>query len=285
MKLLYALIIALIFAGCRTINPDEQEPAFIYIDQIDLVTTPSQGSNSHNISEVWVYANDDILGVFDIPAQIPVLRTGQTKISVFGGIKNNGLSTQRIRYPFYASFTSTLDLQPLTDYHLEPSFNYSNGSEIDNRRNFETSNYFVNAPNNQASFNVILNPDLAVNGQKFGLAELDSGEEYLHFIDDLELGITPGEVAFLEMDYSCDNSFTIGVYVVQDGNTEKYPVLTLVPTTNTTGLNPTWNKVYLDLGGIASSYPNGDLFKFYFEAIASESTTPTIMLDNIKVVY
>lgn len=284
MKLLYVLLAALFFTSCRVTDPDEQEPSFIFIDAISLKTTASQGSSSHNITDVWVYANDDIVGVFDIPAVVPVLKTGKTKISVYGGIKNNGFGTTRIRYPFYAAFDSTLELSALSEHHFQPVFEYTANADVDNRRNFETANYLVAGPNNEANLDVIIDPLLAVNGNKFCALTLNANESYLHFIDDLDLDVLPGAVAFLEMDYSCDNSFTCGVYVIQDGSTEKYPVLTLVPTTSVTGLNPTWNKIYLDLGGIAGSYPNADNFRFYVEAISNESTTPSILLDNIKVV-
>lgn len=284
MKLLYVLIAALILTSCRVLDPDEQEPSFIIVDEISVSTSPAQGSASHNITEIWVYANDDIVGIFDVPARIPVLKTGNTKISIYGGIKNYGLSTSRIRYPFYSGDVTNIDLKPLTEYHINPEFVYTADADVDNRRNFETTNYFVVGPNNEASLDVIFEPELAVNGNKFCAITLESSESYLHYIDDLYLGTTAGTVAFLEMDYSCDNSFTCGVYVIQDGNSEKYPVLTLVPTTSMSGLNPTWNKVYLDLGGITGSYPNADNFKFYIEALADESSTPTILLDNIKVV-
>ncbi|MBX7050788.1 MAG: hypothetical protein K1X54_02000 [Flavobacteriales bacterium] len=284
MKLLYVLLAALIFTGCRVTDPDEQEPSFIYIDDVHVITTSEQGSASHNITEVWVYANDDIVGIFDVPAVVPVLKAGKTKISVYGGIKNNGLGSTRIKYPFYAAFDTSIVLNALSEHHLSAKISYSANADVDNRRNFETTNYFVSGPNNQASLDVIYDPVLAVNGNKYCSIALDANESYLHYIDDLDLDVTAGSISFLEMDYSCDNSFTCGVYVIQDGNTEKYPVLTLVPTTSITGLFPTWNKIYLDLGGIAGSYPNADNFRFYVEANAYESTTPTILLDNIKVV-
>ena len=35
---------------------------------LNLLTSSDQGSNTHKITDVWVYVNDQFLGAFEIPA-------------------------------------------------------------------------------------------------------------------------------------------------------------------------------------------------------------------------
>ena len=77
-------------------------PAYIKIDTIKLDTYyPEQGSKSANITDAWVYVNDNLVGVFELPALLPVLHRGPNKLQIYPGIKLNGISSTRVPYPFY----------------------------------------------------------------------------------------------------------------------------------------------------------------------------------------
>ena len=74
----YSLIslFALIFmSSCELYNPAEPTPAYIHIDKFILNTAYlTEGSNSHKITDAWVYIDDQLLGCFELPAtndQIP----------------------------------------------------------------------------------------------------------------------------------------------------------------------------------------------------------------------
>jgi hypothetical protein len=283
MKLTLLFCILVLFNSCDFINPDERDPAFIFIDTFEVTTTPGQGTNRNGISELWVYANADIIGVFDVPAQIPLIGNGNQQITIFAGIKNNGIGTTRIRYPFFATFDTVLNLQGLNEYHLTPRFTYNQGALIDNSRNFETGNTFVSGSNNNGSIDLIDDSQIAADGNRCIRATVNN-PGYLQFIDNTDLTMESGNTVFLEMDYSCNNTFGIGVYALQAGNSAKIPILYLTPTTPDAGSTPAWNKVYVDFGAIAIQYPNADYYRIYFESSANESATPTIFLDNLKIV-
>ncbi len=271
--------------GC-TFNPDEQEPSFIAISDYDLSTDPLEGTSSNAITELWVYVNGDVQGVFDAPASIPVLRTGNNTVSVYAGIKNNGIGSTRIRYPFYAPFDTVLNLQPLETYALKPHFSYYPSAVINTERDFqsESGNFFQPGPNNFGSVELIIDNNIAVDGGKCGKFSLSATNGYMHFIDDYVLEMESGNTVFLEMDYSCNNTFSLGVYTIDNSDQVKNQVIYLTPTTSDSGANPTWNKIYIDLGLVASYNPNADYYKIFFECASNESATPTIFLDNLKVV-
>jgi hypothetical protein len=284
MKLLWMSVFVFLFTGCNVINPDEQEPSFVFIDDFSLYSNTNQGTPTYAISDLWCYSNSDIRGIFTTPAQVPLLDRGSTKLTVYAGIKNNGIGSTRIRYPFYAKFDTILDLQPLQTYHIKPRFEYSSSAQVDVVRNFESGNFFVAGPNNQGSMELIVDGDIAVDGNKCGKYSLTSDQNYLHLIDGNQLQMQSGNTVFLEMDYSCNNTFALGVYTVVNGSTEKNPIIYLTPTTTDSGDNPTWNKIYIDFGPAASSYPNAISHSIYIESLSNETTTPTIYLDNMKIV-
>ena len=113
----------LLFAGsCNLIDPEEAVPSVIYIDELSLNVNPGEGTDSHKITEVWVYTNGQMLGAFDLPARIPVLNQGNTDVLMFAGIKNNGISSTRIRYPFYTTFDTTIAFAAGTEHEIHPRF-------------------------------------------------------------------------------------------------------------------------------------------------------------------
>jgi len=282
MRLACSLCLLLFLVGCK--SSDEGLPAFVEASTVELITTVSQGSNSHAISELWVYVDGNILGVLDTPMRLPVLEEGNHDIAVYGGIKNNGMGTSRIRYPFYTSFDTTVNLKAGESYAIDPTFRYVSNALVDASRNFEAGNSFVEVSSNQGDIELLNNPVLAASGVRCARMTLPATAGILSYVDETNITLNSGEVAFLELDYSCNNTFILGVYVVSGGDSQKVPVLYLTPTNNGDGSQPTWNKVYMDLGMIAASYPSADNFRLYTECTRGEALIPTIYLDDLKVV-
>ncbi len=284
MKLLLFSVALLILTGCNILNPKEQDPSFVFIDSYSFQPLSNQGSSSTAITELWNYANDDIQGVFDLPSQVPVLRTGRNKYSVYAGIKNNGIGSTRIRYPFYTVYDTILDLQPLQSYRISPVFRYHSAAQVDASRDFEGGNFFQSGPNNGATIEVINNPALAVDGARFGKTTLTPPLNYMNFIDDTNIIMQAGNTIFLEMNYSCNNTFIVGMFTIENGDTRKNPVIYLTPTTTDNGETPTWKKIYIDLGVVAGENPNANYHRLYIECISNETSSPVVFLDNIKIV-
>src|ERR1043165_596911 len=92
--------------GCNMINPDERIPTYIHIDSFKFINdNPGlTGSSSHDIKSVWAFIDGQTVGVFDLPATIPVLldKTGELKLAP--GIDNQGLTTYQELYPFYTIY-------------------------------------------------------------------------------------------------------------------------------------------------------------------------------------
>lgn len=84
-------------------------PAFVTVERFEL-STPGQGEPTTDIPEVWVFADAEFIGVFGLPARIPVPRAGSTQLRFEPGVRQNGVSAAPEPYDFYTPVNRTLDL-------------------------------------------------------------------------------------------------------------------------------------------------------------------------------
>ena len=89
--------ILIAFVACKKEN---LTPAYIKINDIEL-----NNSSTDKITDAWVYIENQLQGVYELPAKFPVLETGVKEIRIKAGIKNNGISSSRI---FFIPFTHLL---------------------------------------------------------------------------------------------------------------------------------------------------------------------------------
>ena len=281
--IVYSLfLIALVLQGCDIINPQEKEPAYLYIPSFTFQANLNQGTSSEEITEVWVYANDKSLGVYDLPAKIPILDLGTSNIRIFAGIKNNGISNSRIRYPFYAPFDTTLAISSFQIDTIVPNFSYYNFAVI-NEKTFESGNFLTQTGANNGTFSTTNNNLQVFEGSRSGLGHLDAGMSLLYFKDDENLTYASGDNVFLEMNYSSNNTFSVGFITTTGGISAKNMALIINPTSSGDGLTPVWKKIYIDFGYILQQNPNAQFHEWYIEAVPSNSSVPVnIFLDNLK---
>lgn len=281
--IVFFLTLCILFLqGCDIINPKEKEPAYLYIPSFTFQANLNQGTSSEAITEVWVYANDKSLGVYDLPAKIPILDLGTSNIRIFAGIKNNGISNTRIRYPFYAPFDTTLNISAFQIDTLVPHFTYYNQLTI-SEKGFESGNFLIQTGSNNGTFSVTNQSSQVFEGNRSGWGHIDAGLSHLYFKDDDNLTYQSGSTVFLEMNYSSNNTFSVGFITTTGGIAAKNMALIINPTSSGDGLAPVWKKIYIDFGYILQQNPTAQFNELYIEAIPSNSTTPVnIFLDNLK---
>jgi hypothetical protein len=277
-------LLALLFSACNIINPDEKEPRYLYIPSFSFATTAQQGTDSEKFTEIWVYANDNIVTVTDLPAMIPILDEGRVNVRVLAGIRNNGIRTTRIFYPFVTSDPFVLDGAPLSIDTVIPAFRYVDDLAFDQSDFDNSTPTMVEMSGNQGSFSLVTNPDYVFEGDRSGLLQLNAGESYLYFKNEENYLMPAGNTVFLELNYSCNDRFAVGLIANTTGTESKNNVLVINPTT-TDPVVPTWNKIYIDFGLVAQQNPNAAFFETYFELNASKSDRPlSLYIDNMKIV-
>ncbi len=282
--LLFCLLPFLLLPSCNIINPDEQVPAYLEMDDFSLSTTVGQGTNSQKITDLWTYTNSNSVGVYDLPAEVAVLNEGPTNIRILAGIKNNGISSTRINYPFYSPYDTVIDLKRGQHYQIHPKFAYNGGIDFDITRNFETGNFFQSLSGNTGTFNVVTDPAQVFEGTRSGIFSLDGGTGKIFYKDGTEFELVGGNTIFLELDYSSNNRFNVGLISNSPSSVDAHLAVVINPTAGVNATQPEWNKIYIDLGLLAQQNSSADNFEIYFESTPLESQNIRLFVDNIKLV-
>ncbi len=60
------------FSSCSLLDSDKPVPFFLDLKDPTVRTPDNTGFDTHKITDVWVFADGQILGVFPLPAKVPV---------------------------------------------------------------------------------------------------------------------------------------------------------------------------------------------------------------------
>lgn len=278
------ILTTLFTSGCQKLSEDEI-PSYLAVDTISVKVNSMQGTASQNIFDTWVYADNDLIGGFELPARMPILKAGTTELTIFAGIKLNGINETRVPYPFYESIKKTVSLvrDSVIDLgHLK--FSYEDGTKFAWLENFEQYNITVDSTA-RSEVNLVRTyvPELAA-AYPFELNEYAAKvvipsdslifESISH--DSFKLP-TDGSSVFLEMNYKTNNAFTVGI-VANGTVASQKAVLVINPNNN-------WNKIYINLTPSVSA-STASSFRIYFSAMKStDEDEAIIMFDNLKLLH
>lgn len=303
--LLFVSFSAFIFISCNKFKGDQTVPAYIRIDSISVYTNyEEQGAPTHNITDAWVYINNEAIGAYELPAVFPVLAKGLTEVRVDPGIKLNGIAALRTPYPFYAPIIQDVELIEGEEVNLNTDTLFK-GSEVipytmtttyyDNLvfvwiEDFEDPSLSLDSTSK--SLIDIRRTEPANNPEAFlanyskysGLMTLTE-EKYLidvaTNVGNDEGFVLPkvGEFVFLEFDYKNNNYFTCGFYARELSQIIQHPVVNM----NTSS---EWNKIYVNLSPGVSAQIGAIDFNIFFGSIKESGVDePRILIDNVKLIH
>lgn len=284
--LLYSLIITSLLFSCNKFDKSEVRPAFLKIDSFNLTTDYStEGSNSNKISDAIVYIDDELIGTFDLPTIVPITKLGSRVITIYPGIKKNGISVDRERYPFYTEYELSQNLESDSTYIIEPNITYKDDILIW-FEDFEDPSYKLNPYQSDTTITIATSPTNE-------LFEGDAGLIYMNS-DNYQCEMRTNEPSFnnmptnlstagyIELDYSSNFALEVGVLANQiEGDLyERSPLITLNATGNT------WNKTYLYLPDASNFFSGAPELDIYFRVLnPNETDGIKIYVDNIKVIF
>lgn len=276
-----ALILIISCSGC--INSWDGEPFILHVESMTISTDETEGTSSSRIEEVWVYSATDVLGAFPLPADIPLSPDAlgtNPELTLLAGIRANAISSTRQPYPFYDAFSYLPNLEFGGRDTLNLELGYTDLAQVINAEDFETSNRFEESSTSTATIARTENLNWVIEGDASGLIQLTSTEAVMiSNTNEQQFNLTTSGPVWLELDYSCDQPFWLGLKVANSETAQRYPILLL----KSTELNP--NKIYLDLGPMVRSTPDATHYEILLDAIydGSQDTT-TVIVDNFKLV-
>ena len=271
-RITYKIFILLfIFISCEK---NDKIPSYIKVNNVNLNYNQNFGSITENITDVWVYIEDNLQGVYEIPVEFPVLEEGIKNIRVKAGIKANGIASTRIQYPFYSSFLDTINLVKDETIEIFPTFSYNDafdaiiedfensGTTVDSTISSEIDFTIVNEDENKYAFAEIISPLI-----NFEIAT-----------QDLTLP-QQGAPVYLELDYKSSTEFLVGMYINYPQDVVKSELVWVTSKQD-------WNKIYINLTQTVSESIGAQSFKVFINMRRNDpSSNEEISLDNIKVLY
>lgn len=276
------------FSSCDIINPPEQVPSYIAVNEIKTRTDyNTQGTAFHNITDSWVYVmngeKDEFIGVFEAPFKIPALKKGRNTIRIEPGIKSGGSSTLRVLYSMMKEYVidtvlvegEVITINPIHEY-LPATFAFM--------EDFDGEGISLEAVTQSTSPIQIISGTQAFENNSMCF-ELDTDTSYFE-CKALELITLPrtGHDVFLEINFKCNAYFTFGFFSRETSGGSvievRRPIYIFNPTSE-------WKKVYVNLrDNIMDS--KGNEFRLYFSCTKQNNLEVgkiTVCLDNIKVIY
>lgn len=272
--------------ACDFINPEEDTPSFIRIEEITVEEEEVHGANSSKIVDAWVYINDNPLGTFELPVTIPALHEGENKITILPGIMLNGISNTRSVYPFYEKIEGTIELTPGETNNSYASITTKYKDEITLpmavQEDFESAGFkFEKFGDSDTTFYKVNDPYIIHQeyGGEYAGAIYLTEEHDLFEVATNEFYSLPKDQSpvFLEFDYKTNQIFSVGF--IANNYANPYQVLNI-------NKKDQWNKIYLNLTSPIKKFVYANKFKIYFSAKKNPDLEKTkIYLDNIKLIY
>ena len=283
-RLWLLLPFACLLAAC---NRDMQVPAYLYVDRTLLTTNDAeQGTASANISDVWVTVDGKNLGVYELPALVPVLASGTTKVQLQAGIKKNGVSSIRPVYPFYSPYTCYTEFKEGCCDTLYPTFSYQPSVKFVFKEDFEDAGVKFSPVDSSIGMSKTSDKQLVFSypgevNHFSGCIAMKPEQTYFEVITSVSFK-KQLTYAFLEMDYNVTVDYEVGIYYQYNGRNIQTPICG-VYRTGTLGKSQ-WKKIYINLTEAVNSNMNASQYKVYLKAVKTPADSALFLFDNIKIV-
>lgn len=275
-RLKYILSLAVILwmgIGCKK-KETTPVPTYVHVDSFIFTASSATPVNTSQITAVWAYYNGNPIGVFDLPANIPIIANGTGKLTLRPGIAVDGFNNFMAAYPFYRSDTSTLVAAPGQTVNYMPHTGYYSACKFKTISTFDvtTQSQFGLA---SGSVRILTNLTTQVGEISLTLPAdtLSEDSSYVNF------PIPVNQDAYLELDYKSEVPLFIGLRADLAGLIfTKYYL---------GGINPSdhWQKFYLAVKDFAAQYKATSYNVFIKAVLPAGQSTGKVYLDNIQLVY
>jgi len=284
LQIFIVLLLPVLFltTSCKEENLKPGIPAFVHIEPFDFETYyPNQGTDRQQIKDVWVFADGETIGVFELPANIPILKEGTGELRLEAGIELNGIATTRINNPFFEPVViEDFTFIPDSTVSIFPTSTYRETNEFVWMEDFEYPSISLDTSNLGGSAAIVrIQGNDVYEGNYSGKFTLDG----LHKVFEaatFESYVLPtnGRPVLLEMNYKNDYFFAVGIIEESASQVIKTEVIVLYATNE-------WNKIYINLTDQVRA-SSASSFKILIRSyITDNDTEANIFLDNFKLMY
>ncbi|MBK8515882.1 MAG: hypothetical protein IPL55_06215 [Saprospiraceae bacterium] len=276
---LFGLII--ILASCNLLDSERPVPFYLDLKNPSVNLPASNSLDTHKITDVWVFDRGQIIGIFPLPALVPIeFSDSSSEITILAGIRDNGMNDQPVFYPFYKSLEKVIKASPNEIISIPLDFQYISNAKIPINESFETGNCFTIAFDGQPQSFLTISDQFATIGNKSALISLTNNNLILETgcSNRIKNGENARGKSYLELDYRGQGEIAVGVAKIS-GNIIRIDYALYIPA------KETWNKIYVNLTDklSASDYNEYNIvLSFRKTGLGDESK---IYIDNIKHIH
>lgn len=270
--------------ACEKNNPD---PAWIQVNKWTLIENPDSqypvGELTQNFTDATVYIDNELIGVFEIPFKIPVLKSGMKLIRIYPTIKNNGISATKKKYPFVEYYEITANLVQNQTLEINPVTRYKEFVNVWLEDFEDAAVKIENDPNSAVQLFTGNNSSILKWGNFYGNVDLTSSDSLWVAYTSTDMILPKWTETYLEIDYYNTANLVTGVLAIGASAVNNNQNIQLNKQSETT---VKWKKIYIDLKEIVSNAQNAEYFKMSFQSLLPEGqASGKICIDNLKVIH
>jgi hypothetical protein len=263
----------------------EQVPSYIYIKPFVLNTdAATQGLNTQKITEAWVYADDELLGAFKLPAEVAILRSGNSKITLFAGVRDNGSIDKPNFYYHYAPYAVDKNLIAGKTDTIAPVVVYAKNLIFKWLEDFESplNSLSTDADTDKTTNAVFVNTDVKY-GKKCIALNVTKDHPLMSVTTKSTFEKLPNNRMYIEMDYKGDIPIIVELYGSSSSGLEFVEAATFKDKNE-------WNKAYINFSSkISAKFTS---YNVIFTAVLPLDANGKpikdageVRLDNLKLIH
>lgn len=271
-----------VLTGCSWLGAGEEDiPAYLYIEPFQpQINTEVYGSGSHRVTEGWLTVDGLFLGAYDLPARVPVLATGSRQVRIEAGIRENGIARTPDIYPFYAPFTTTVELQPNLTDTIRPTLRYLPETKVAFIEDFEADRPRVFTRQLLGTTGLEVQQAVVFEGRGAGRITLTPQQPVVELAteDSYTDLLTNNAFVYLEVNYRATAPVVFGLVGTEGADPPRFfdPGF---------AARDSWNKIYFNLGPVIFN-SRLDRYRLALQAFLPEGqASAEIYLDNLKLLY
>lgn len=263
------------------INPSEVVPTYVHIDSFTFKGDPARtGSASHKITSVFAYFKNAPVGIFDLPVTFPVIATEPGDLLVIPAVDFDGLTGYQATYPHYIGHEMTLTPSPGNTVNYAPATEYSTGSVLRSKEDFElgvgVDNAFVRLAGD-ADLVTTSTPAEVFEGSGSGVIHLGPGKDSAAVISRSGIAISANKSSFIELNYKGTMPLVVALQAMYaDGSVFEANIIGLKARSE-------WGKIYIGTDEFVGANQGVD-YKMVIRTLKPAGQSDGYLyLDNIKV--
>ncbi len=280
MRIVVLFFLVIMLPSCTIFESSDLEASYIHFVRPEVSTIIGEGANTHNIKDLWIEMDGDNLGVYPIERTVPFLpENDPAKIFIFPGIKNNGIQTDAVIYPFYNWVEIDRSFVPNQVDIMQLDFEYRSDTKFSFIEDFEGNHVFTRDQDDDPDSFLTVEE---VDGSNVGVLTLTEEHPQLGVSNSFNYSDIPldGRAVYLELDYKNNVPFEIGI-IGFVSETQDFTNVKIILTPK-----EDWNKIYIDFTEDVN-LSQLSAYRIVFASVLEpdQAGEQKVFIDNVKLVH